>query len=145
MSVPHQVQCPICDAPPGAHCKLFVNGVQTTHNARILDGYRAVESDIGADARLECQIPAEDLQGPAIVKPRPTLVPARAILAVAQLITEQQAARGDGWRDVSAADHLDAAQRHLLRHQAGELLDESGHPHRVHAVARLLFAVEVAA
>lgn len=76
------------------------------------------------------------------VKPRPTLLPARSLLAVAQLITEQQETRGDGWRQVSAADHLDAAQRHLLKHQAGELVDESGHQHRVHATARLLFALE---
>lgn len=76
-------------------------------------------------------------------KPRPTLLMARALLKVAQLLTDQEAEHdGDRWRTHDAGHHLDCALRHLLAHQAGDTIDKSGHPHLVHAAARLLMAVE---
>lgn len=82
-------------------------------------------------------------------KPRLSLLPWRALVAVAELLTEQAEAHGDGdapaWRTLPDGErrYLDAAMRHLAAHLSGEHLDAgSGKPHLVCALASLLIAVE---
>ncbi|MCK9250364.1 MAG: DUF5664 domain-containing protein [Solirubrobacteraceae bacterium] len=80
---------------------------------------------------------------PRPVKPDPTLLPARAILAVSQLLADEQASHGDRWRRRPARHHLAAALRHAYRWLGGETVDpDSGHSHLVHAAARLLMALD---
>jgi hypothetical protein len=61
-------------------------------------------------------------------KPRPELVPARAVLAVASVMAAGEPEHGDRWRRHPAAHHVGGALRHLLRWCAGE-----GHDHDLHA------------
>lgn len=79
-------------------------------------------------------------------KPEPTRLPAGGLLEVAELMTaEAEAHDDDRWRHHSVEHHLNAAWRHLLALQGGEEIDpDSGFPHRTHATARLLFAVDIA-
>ncbi|MGE4424982.1 MAG: dATP/dGTP diphosphohydrolase domain-containing protein [Solirubrobacteraceae bacterium] len=77
------------------------------------------------------------------IKPDPTLLPARAILAVSQLLADEQTSHGDRWTARPTTHHLAAALRHAFRWTAGETVDpDSGHSHLVHAAARLLMAVD---
>ena len=51
----------------------------------------------------------------------------------------------DNWRKADSSDrYIQAAFRHLIAHQQGELLDsESGKEHLAHAATSLLFALEL--
>lgn len=79
----------------------------------------------------------------AETKARPSLLPGLALIEAAALMTAEQKAKGDGWKAIPAADHVDAALRHALRWTAGVTEDDdSGRSHLVHAVVRLLMAVD---
>jgi hypothetical protein len=79
-------------------------------------------------------------------KPRYTLIPAKPLELVAQVLTLGAAKHGDrGYENrTDTAAELDAALRHIHAHLSGELLDsEFGTPHLAHAAARLLIALEI--
>lgn len=80
-------------------------------------------------------------------KPRMDLLPPRAIVDVAQVLTfgAKKYAPGN-WKLVENAEerYMAAALRHLMAHQAGELTDpESGLSHLSHATTCLLFIQEL--
>jgi hypothetical protein len=86
-----------------------------------------------------------DLAPERPAKPRPTLLPARALRRVAGLMAAQESGHGGArWKGRAADHHLDAAWRHLLAHQAGETHDpDSGRPHLEHFATRALMALDV--
>ena len=81
-------------------------------------------------------------------KPRMTLVPPRALLQVAEVMTygaQKYSAhnylRGEG---LPFSDYLDAAKRHLLAFELGSDTDvESGHAHLAHASCCILMLMEM--
>lgn len=80
-------------------------------------------------------------------KPRMDLLPPRAIVDVAKVLTfgAKKYAPGN-WKHVENAEerYMAAALRHLMAHQAGELTDpESGLSHLSHATTCLLFIQEL--
>jgi hypothetical protein len=81
-------------------------------------------------------------------KPRFTLVPQKALLVVARIMTGGAKKYGDyNWKQDSGdgkdvARLLDAAGRHLNSHNMGERIDESGQPHLGHAICSLMMALE---
>ena len=80
-------------------------------------------------------------------KPRFDLIPAKAELALAQVLTfgaEKYAP--DNWRIVPDAKqrYIAAALRHINAARSGEAMDsESGLPHLAHAMCCLAFVVEL--
>jgi hypothetical protein len=83
-------------------------------------------------------------------KPRPELLPTRAVLDVASVMAAGEPEHGDRWRRHHAVHHVGAALRHLLRWLAGEPYDrdlqEQGHGEHSHlacAGARVLMAIEI--
>lgn len=81
-------------------------------------------------------------------KPRPALLPAEGLLAMARVMA--YGAEKHGVRDWETnpkrtrEDHLDAALRHILKYMAGTARDEETmESHLVHAATRLLMAYEV--
>lgn len=79
-------------------------------------------------------------------KPRLDLVPPRAVLAIAEVLTFGAGKYGDrNWEQGIKHGRLyAAAQRHLLAYQSGEDLDpESGLPHIAHAACNLAMLTEL--
>ncbi len=80
-------------------------------------------------------------------KPRPELLPPRALLAVSEVLAYgAQKYAPDNWRKVPEARtrYIGAALRHILAHMRGERLDpESKQPHLAHAVCSILFTLEL--
>jgi len=80
-------------------------------------------------------------------KPRFTLVPPRALLAVAECFTYgAEKYPGNDFRQVENAyqRYDDAARRHMNAADQGEIIDpESGLPHLAHAASNLLMQLEV--
>lgn len=80
-------------------------------------------------------------------KTRLNLIPPRSQEAIAKIREFGAAKYTDewGWREVVPADQLiEAAKRHLLAYDKGEILDkESGMPHLWHALTSLSMAVEI--
>ena len=80
-------------------------------------------------------------------KPRPSLLPPDALLAVVRVL--EYGAAKDGrkpgdWQHLGPEGvgmMVDAALRHLLEHAAGREQDESGELHLAHAAASCLLAV----
>jgi hypothetical protein len=86
----------------------------------------------------------------ACPKPRPELLPARAVLDVASVLAAGEPEHGDRWKRHTPLHHAGAAGRHLLRWIAGESYDrdlhEQGHGKHSHlacAGARILMALEL--
>lgn len=81
-------------------------------------------------------------------KPRPTLVPASLVLAVAAVREYGTAKYHDpeNWRKVEAQRYKDALYRHWLAYHAGEERDEeSGLPHLWHLACNVAFLIEMEA
>jgi dATP/dGTP diphosphohydrolase, N-terminal len=80
-------------------------------------------------------------------KPRPSLVPAGATMAVAAAFTHGAHKYAPfGWRTVpnGRERYLDAALRHIYAYMNGEVLDpESKLPPLAHAVASLMIVMEL--
>lgn len=79
-------------------------------------------------------------------KPRPGLLPPRAVSAVVAVLTHGAAKySANNWVKVTEwSRYYDAAQRHLLAWHAGETADpDSGLPHLAHAACNLLFLAEM--
>jgi hypothetical protein len=83
------------------------------------------------------------------VKPRPELLPARGVLAVAAVMAAGQDEHDERWRTRTPVHHVGAALRHLFRWSAGETYDrglrEQGHGDHSHlacAGARVLMALD---
>jgi len=82
-----------------------------------------------------------------VVKPRWDLMPWIACQVVAKVLTFGARKHGESqWRtgDRSASDYFAKVMRHLIAWHLGEPYDdESGLPHLAHAVANLLFLIEL--
>src|SRR5690554_1536972 len=81
-------------------------------------------------------------------KPRYGLIPPHAELELARVLTMGAEKYGaDNWRKGGAESiprYVDAAQRHIAAYRRGEELDgESGLQHLAHAVASLMFIMEL--
>jgi len=79
-----------------------------------------------------------------MLKPRPDLIPARALLDVGRVLAWAEGfGKGAGrWKASTPDDQIASAMRHLLARMAGETHDpESGLPHLAHVGARILFAL----
>lgn len=79
-------------------------------------------------------------------KPRAELLPPRALLAVARVLSLGAAKYGaDNWHKCRDPQrYVGAALRHVLAHMSGEKRDpESGESHLTHAACCLLFLVEL--
>lgn len=80
-------------------------------------------------------------------KPRMGLVPPKAILEVAKVLTYgAQKYSAENWRKVPEAHqrYLDAALRHINQYHQGQIIDnETGINHLAHAICSLLFIVEL--
>lgn len=80
-------------------------------------------------------------------KPLMGLIPARAELSMAQVLTFGATKYGpDNWRKVENAEqrYLDALMRHVNSHRLGELIDgETGLPHLAHAMCCVAFLLEL--
>lgn len=78
-------------------------------------------------------------------KPRMDLIPPKALLEVGKVLdfgAEKQAE--NNWRHLQQERLIAAALRHIMHHQAGELLDsETGLQHLTHAITSLLMASEL--
>lgn len=69
----------------------------------------------------------------------PTLLPARALIRVAQVMTKGSAKYGrDNWRLIPAEQHLAHAQQHYLAMAAGDAQDD----HAGHLATRILMWLE---
>lgn len=88
-------------------------------------------------------------------KPQAALLPPRALLAVARVLTHGAARYGDdNWKQLFKGEagrprgaterrYLSACFRHLLAHMGGEVADlDTGESHLAHAVCSLLFILE---
>lgn len=80
-------------------------------------------------------------------KPLMSLIPAKAELAMAEVLTFGATKYGpDNWRHVANADqrYMDAMLRHLNSHRQGEMVDaETGLPHLAHAMCCAAFLLEL--
>jgi hypothetical protein len=79
-------------------------------------------------------------------KPRLSLLPPRALMAVGRVLTHGAKKYGpDNWRHVDdKARYVDAAMRHLLAAMAGEESDpDTGESHLAHLVCSALFLLEL--
>lgn len=80
-------------------------------------------------------------------KPRMSLVPPKAILEVAKVLTYgAKKYSAENWRKVPEAHqrYLDAALRHINQYHQGQIIDnETGINHLAHAICSLLFIVEL--
>jgi hypothetical protein len=78
-------------------------------------------------------------------KPRIDLVPPKAILAVAEVLTDGAAEYGEhNWRKGIAYSRLYAAtQRHLLAFWSGDDIDKSGHRALAHACTDIMMLMEM--
>jgi hypothetical protein len=72
-----------------------------------------------------------------------TLLPFEALEGVVKVLEYGvKKYKRDGWRTVPAELYIQAAFRHLIAHQKGELLDsESNFKHLEHCVCDLIFAI----
>jgi Domain of unknown function (DUF5664) len=81
----------------------------------------------------------------AFGKNRVDFIPAVSLLKVGECMTSGASKHGPFLPSEdkrSVEDHIAASLRHIYKHQTGEKIDsEFGHPHLVHAAARLLMAV----
>lgn len=81
-----------------------------------------------------------------MTKPATELLPPRALLAASAVLGDGSAHQGRG-RDWEAGRPMSgdyaALLRHLLRWQAGEDLDASGHSHLAHVAARALILLDL--
>lgn len=82
-------------------------------------------------------------------RPRPELVPPRALLAVGAVMAAGEEEHGDRWTTRTARHHVGAALRHLLQWLAGESHDrdlatqgKGTHSHLACAAARTLMALD---
>jgi hypothetical protein len=77
-------------------------------------------------------------------KSRPDLFPPRALALAGEVLAFGESKHPDEkWKSMSSAEHLAAAMRHYLKHQAGNTQDaESNKPHLAHALVRLAMALE---
>lgn len=80
-------------------------------------------------------------------KPKYGLLPPTALDDVAKVLTFGSKKYGkDNWKyvDDAISRYFDASQRHLWSYKRGEIVDpESGLPHLAHAIASLLFILEI--
>jgi hypothetical protein len=91
--------------------------------------------------RLECEGGRKNDKG----KPRVDLVPPRAILEVAAVLTDGVGEYGEhNWRQGIAYSRLySAIQRHLLAFWLGNDVDESGHRGLAHACTDIMMLMEM--
>jgi len=79
-------------------------------------------------------------------KPRTELIPPSAILEVAKVLAfGAKKYSDDNWKKCeNNKRYLGAALRHIFQYESGEMIDnETGLSHLSHAVASLLFALEL--
>lgn len=80
------------------------------------------------------------------MKPRPTLVPAKAVMAIAEIRKYGSGKYGntESWRSVEPERYRDALYRHWLAYLDGERYDpESGLPHLWHLACNAAFLIEL--
>lgn len=99
------------------------------------------ESSVTIDSRLTIGIKYDG------DKPRMSLIPPKAILEVAKVLTYgSKKYSAENWRKVPEAHqrYLDAALRHINQYHQGQIIDnETGINHLAHAICSLLFIVEL--
>lgn len=89
--------------------------------------------------------PVPSPEAAPVMKTRPDLIPADALIAVGRVLAWGQGQPNldpDRWLKVSAREHLGPAMRHVLAHLTGQHTDPgTGEPHLACAAARVLYAL----
>ena len=77
-------------------------------------------------------------------KARMDLISPDALLEMGQVLALGAKTYGDyNWQKVPAERHYAAALRHLNKFWVGEISDESGYHHLIHAITDLMFVYEL--
>ena len=77
-------------------------------------------------------------------KARMDLISADALLEIGRVLALGAEMYGDyNWHKVTPERYYAAAQRHLSKYWAGEILDKSGYHHLIHAITNLMFVYEL--